>query len=168
MELGTIPKEPSVGLDTTLRAERVSATKWLSEIHLTGWDDYDAYWIPRGWAKEAPIKTQSRIDTPNGRGGLSPGENIVAGVAWAPNRGISKVEVELGEGTGWVEAELSEALSEDSWLQWKVVWNAVPGTYALRVRATDGEGHTQTEMARPPAPDGATGWHSRGVVVADA
>ncbi|NIR39294.1 MAG: molybdopterin-dependent oxidoreductase, partial [Actinobacteria bacterium] len=45
----------------------VSATKWLSEIELTGWDDFDGYWIPRGWAKEAPIKTQSRIDVPSER-----------------------------------------------------------------------------------------------------
>ena len=42
----------------------VSATKWLSQIELTTWDGFDGYWIPRGWAKEAPILTQSRIDTP--------------------------------------------------------------------------------------------------------
>ena len=145
----------------------VSATKWLSEINLTGWDDFDAYWIPRGWAKEAPIKTQSRIDTPTSRDQLSPGEIVVAGVAWAPPRGISKVEVELGENTGWVEAELSEALSENSWVQWKVPWIAESGIQRLRVRATDGDGDTQTEEVVPPAPDGATGWHTRNVSVAD-
>ena len=58
----------------------VSATKWLSEIHLTGWDDFDAYWIPRGWAKEAPIKTQSRIDTPASGERLSPGDTVVVQV----------------------------------------------------------------------------------------
>ena len=26
----------------------VSATKWLREIHLTTWDDFDGYWVPRG------------------------------------------------------------------------------------------------------------------------
>lgn len=146
----------------------VSATKWLSEINLTGWDDFDGYWIPRGWAKEAPIKTQSRIDTPTNRDRLSPGEVVVAGVAWAPTRGISKVEVELGENAGWVEAELSEALSENSWVQWKAPWIAEPGIQRLRVRATDGDGYTQTEEVVPPAPDGATGWHTRNVSVADA
>ena len=40
----------------------VSATKWLGEIELARLEDFDGYWIPRGWAKEAPIKTQSRID----------------------------------------------------------------------------------------------------------
>ena len=38
----------------------VSATKWLSDIELTTWEAFDGYWIPRGWAKEGPIKTQSR------------------------------------------------------------------------------------------------------------
>jgi hypothetical protein len=146
----------------------VSATKWLSEIELTGWDDFDAYWIPRGWAKEAPIKTQSRIDTPKGNDRLTPGANIVAGVAWAPPRGISKVEVQLGEEADWVEADLSEPLSENSWIQWKVSWDAAPGVHHLAVRATDGDGNLQTSTVRRPAPDGATGWHQRAVSVLEA
>ena len=44
----------------------VSATKWVEEIELTSWEGVDGYWVPRGWAKEAPIKTQSRIDHPAG------------------------------------------------------------------------------------------------------
>jgi DMSO/TMAO reductase YedYZ molybdopterin-dependent catalytic subunit len=42
----------------------VSATKWLEKIELTTWDAAEGYWIPRGWSREAPIKTQSRIDVP--------------------------------------------------------------------------------------------------------
>jgi DMSO/TMAO reductase YedYZ molybdopterin-dependent catalytic subunit len=144
----------------------VSATKWLSAIELTGWDDFDAYWIPRGWAKEAPIKTQSRIDTPQHRARLEPGARQVAGVAWAPHRGISRVEVRLGAGADWVEAELSEPLSDNSWRQWVVQWEATAGTYQIQVRATDGEGNVQTDELRPPAPDGATGWHTIEVDVA--
>lgn len=143
----------------------VSATKWLSEIELTGWDAFDAYWVPRGWAKEAPIKTQSRIDTPVRADQISPGERVVAGVAWAPTRGISKVEVQLGEGSPWVEAELSEPLSANSWVQWMVPWDAPAGRHVLTVRATDGNGDLQDETPRPPAPDGATGWHSIPVFV---
>jgi DMSO/TMAO reductase YedYZ molybdopterin-dependent catalytic subunit len=146
----------------------VSATKWLSEIELTGWDEFDAYWIPRGWAKEAPIKTQSRIDTPQLSERVSPGPRSVAGVAWAPNRGISLVELQIGEGGPWIETELSEPLSKDSWIQWRVDWDAQPGIYHLRVRATDGDGILQDETVRPPAPDGATGWHGRSVNVLDA
>jgi hypothetical protein len=85
----------------------------------------------------------------------------VAGVAWAPTRGISKVEVQLGEDADWVEAELSIPLSDDAWVQWKAEWaDPALGRHRLRVRATDGEGNTQTEEIRPPAPDGATGYHS--------
>ena len=146
----------------------VSATKWISEIELTTWDGFDAYWVPRGWAKEAPIKTQSRIDTPGDNERMAPGRHVVAGVAWAPTRGISTVEVQLGEGQPWIEAELSEPLSENAWVQWKVDWDAEEGRHMLRCRATDGEGNLQTEEIAPPAPDGATGWHDRRVVVESA
>jgi DMSO/TMAO reductase YedYZ molybdopterin-dependent catalytic subunit len=138
----------------------VSATKWLASIELTGWDEFDAYWIPRGWAKEAPIKTQSRIDTPAQNAAFEPGPRQVAGVAWAPYRGISKVEVRLGEGTDWVQARLSEPLSDNCWRQWVVDWDAPAGTHRLQVRATDGEGEVQTDQVQRPAPDGATGWHT--------
>lgn len=143
----------------------VSATKWLSELELTKWDSFDAYWVPRGWSKEAPIKTQSRIDTPPNGSSVSPGRTTVAGVAWAPTRGISKVEVQFGEGADWVEAEVSEPLSENAWVQWKVDWDASAGRHVVSCRATDGDGNLQTSEIRPPAPDGATGWHSRAINV---
>lgn len=138
----------------------VSATKWLASIELTGWDEFDAYWIPRGWAKEAPIKTQSRIDTPTQNAAFESGPRRVAGVAWAPHRGISKVEVRLGEDSDWVEARLSEPLSDNCWRQWVVDWDAPAGTHRLQVRATDGDGEVQTDQVARPAPDGATGWHT--------
>ena len=141
----------------------VSATKWLSELELTTWDGFDAYWVPRGWAKEAPVKTQSRIDTPRD-GRIAPGPRAIAGVAWAPHRGVDKVEVKIGNGP-WVDAELSTEISDNSWRQWKVDWDPQPGRYKLQVRATDGEGITQTDLRLPPAPDGATGWHTIDVTV---
>lgn len=143
----------------------VSATKWLSELNLTGWEEFDAYWIPRGWAKEAPIKTQSRIDTPRASDQVTAGTVAVAGVAWAPPRGISGVEVQLGDGAEWVEAELSESLSENSWIQWQTTWEATPGLHRITVRATDGNGDTQTSEVVTPAPNGATGWHSKSISV---
>ena len=146
----------------------VSATKWLAEIELTGWDEFDAYWVPRGWSKEAPIKTQSRIDTPRRGADITTGQRIVAGVAWAPHRGISMVEVQLGQNAEWTRAELSEALSEDTWVQWQVPWTPEPGRQLLTVRATDGNGDTQTDELAPPAPDGATGYHTISVDVSAA
>ncbi len=136
----------------------VSATKWLQEIHLTTWDGFDAYWIPRGWAKEAPIKTQSRIDTPRPASGLTAGVHPIAGVAWAPHLGIRRVEVQVDDGP-WIEAELSSPLSKDAWVQWRIDHDFRPGRHSIRVRATDATGEVQDEQRRPPAPDGATGWH---------
>ena len=141
----------------------VSATKWLSEINLTTWEGFDSYWVPRGWAKEGPIKTQSRIDVPRDRAEVSVGEMVaIAGVAWAPNKSIDRVEVQVGDNP-WVEAELSAELSTNSWRQWVYYWEATPGEHLIQVRATDGTGYTQTSDRRPPAPDGATGWHMRTV-----
>jgi DMSO/TMAO reductase YedYZ molybdopterin-dependent catalytic subunit len=144
----------------------VSATKWISEIELTRWDDFDAYWVPRGWAKEAPVKTQSRIDTPPSGSEVPPGSRQVAGVAWAPDRGIARVEVQLGDDGPWLEAGLSEPLSDSSWRQWAIEWDAPLGTHRIRVRATDGEDEVQTEAIVPPAPNGATGWHTIEITVA--
>ena len=135
----------------------VSATKWLAEVEFAGWDDFDAYWIPRGWAKEAPIKTQSRIDTPQ-PGSIAAGPNVIAGVAWAQNRGVDKVEVRVGDGP-WMEANLPEELSIDSWRQWYLEHDFAPGRYQISVRATDSTGETQTAEIQEARPDGATGYH---------
>ncbi|MGI9624394.1 MAG: molybdopterin-dependent oxidoreductase, partial [Acidimicrobiales bacterium] len=137
----------------------VSATKWLSEVELTTWEDFDGYWIPRGWGKEGPIKTQSRIDVPRDGQEIPAGPAMIAGVAWAPHRSVETVEIQIDDGE-WIQTELSEELSTNSWRQWMVEWDAVPGEHFVSVRATDGDGVTQTDELRPPAPDGATGHHN--------
>ncbi len=137
----------------------VSATKWLSEIELTTLDAFDGYWVPLGWAKEAPILTQSRIDTPRNGARLTAGETVpIAGVAWAPDRGVQRVEVAIdGE---WQEAETSDPLNDATWVQWKLPW-IVPagGRHEIQVRATDGNGEVQTADVTSPRPDGARGHH---------
>jgi DMSO/TMAO reductase YedYZ molybdopterin-dependent catalytic subunit len=143
----------------------VSATKWLKEIEITTLEAFDGYWIPLGWAKEAPILTQSRIDVPRNGATVTPGTNAVAGVAWAPDRGISAVEVRIDEGE-WQHAELSDPLAPAAWVQWKLAWDATPGSHRIEVRATDGEGVVQTDERTPPAPDGARGHHRISVTVA--
>ncbi len=138
----------------------VSATKWLSEIELTSWEDFNGYWIPRGWAKLGPIKTMSRIDYPRNNEQVPGSPAIVAGVAWAPTLGIERVEVSINNGD-WIEAELSDVLSDKSWVQWKIETVLEPGRHIAKVRATDGTGFTQVEDRVPPRPDGATGYHGR-------
>ncbi|WP_173077258.1 molybdopterin-dependent oxidoreductase [Phytohabitans rumicis] len=142
----------------------VSACKWVVELELTSFADFDAYWVPRGWSAQAPIKTQSRIDTPRSRNNLTPGPITVAGVAWAQHRGIARVEVRVDDGP-WQEATLARTVSVDTWVQWSWRWDATSGAHRLQVRATDSTGATQPEEENPPAPDGATGWHSVDVEV---
>ncbi len=143
----------------------VSATKWLSELELSTLDGFDAYWVPRGWAKEAPIKTSARIDVPRARQQVPAGRQVVAGVAWAPTRGISRVEVQVDDGP-WLPADLGPELAADTWRQWTLAWDATPGEHVLRVRASDGAGEVQDAVDRPPPPNGATGLHRISVGVA--
>jgi DMSO/TMAO reductase YedYZ molybdopterin-dependent catalytic subunit len=135
----------------------VSATKWLEEIELTRFADFDAYWVRLDWAPPGPIKLQSRIDVP--KDVVTAGDVTVAGVAWAQNRGISAVEVRVDEGR-WERAELAEALGADTWRQWRWTWDAEPGKHTLQVRATGGDGEVQTSQRAEPFPSGATGWHT--------
>jgi DMSO/TMAO reductase YedYZ molybdopterin-dependent catalytic subunit len=137
----------------------VSATKWLSEIELTTRDAVDGYWVPLGWAKDAPILTQSRIDVPTSGGRVPVGHVDIAGVAWAPDRGIERVEVRIDDGD-WQAARISRPISAATWVQWTFGWTAPAGRHTVEVRATDGTGEVQTDQQTTPAPDGARG-HDR-------
>ena len=88
----------------------------------------------------------------------------VAGVAWAMDRAISKVEVRVDDGE-WTPATLTAPLGPQTWLQWRFTWPAVAGRHTLWVRATDGEGVVQEERVTRPDPDGARGYHSVSVQV---
>ncbi|WP_234312831.1 sulfite oxidase [Streptomyces seoulensis] len=137
----------------------VSACKWIQDIELTTFDSYDPYWVKRGWARKAPIKTQSRIDTPKPFARPKSGTVMVAGVAWAQHRGIDKVEVRVDDGP-WQEAHLAAEDTRDTWRQWSYPWQATKGSHTLTVRATDRTGSVQTEKRARTIPDGASGWHS--------
>ncbi|WP_328911325.1 molybdopterin-dependent oxidoreductase [Streptomyces sp. NBC_00234] len=137
----------------------VSACKWIKDIELTTFDDYDAYWVKRSWSREAPVKTQSRIDTPRPFASPTAGTVPVAGVAWAQHRGIARVEVRV-DGGAWQTARLAAEDSRDTWRQWVWEWPATTGSHTLEVRATDRTGATQTDERVGTVPDGATGWHS--------
>jgi DMSO/TMAO reductase YedYZ molybdopterin-dependent catalytic subunit len=143
----------------------VSATKWLTELQLTRFDQFEAFWIPRGWAAKAPILTQSRIDVPRARATVAAGRVPVAGVAWAPDRGIGGVEVRI-DGGAWAPATISTPISAATWVQWLYPWDAALGSHEIEVRAIDGAGEVQTDARSNPAPDGARGHHRVTVTVA--
>jgi|tagenome__1003787_1003787.scaffolds.fasta_scaffold20937627_1 DMSO/TMAO reductase YedYZ molybdopterin-dependent catalytic subunit len=137
----------------------VSATKWLVDLELSTFDAFDPYWVRRGWDREAPIKTSSRIDTPRPLSTIKAGRVMVAGVAWAQHRGISAVEVRV-DGGSWHAATLSASDNVEVWRQWAWEWDASAGSHTLQVRATDADGRLQVERRAAPFPSGSTGWQS--------
>jgi DMSO/TMAO reductase YedYZ molybdopterin-dependent catalytic subunit len=145
----------------------IGSTKWLTELEVTTFDAFDQYWVRRGYADRAPIKTMARIDTPRSLARIQPGPTAVAGVAWAQTRGIEGVEVRIDDGE-FAPAELAQALNDDTWRQWRFAWDATPGRHTLTARATDGTGEVQTEERTDVLPDGASGWMSLVVLVDEA
>lgn len=142
----------------------VSATKWVVDMELTTFADKQGYWIPRGWSMKAPIKTQSRIDSPRDGADLAKGRNTIAGIAWAQTIGIRAVEVRVDDGE-WQPAELAAEVDVNTWRMWRVRVDLPSGQHRIQVRATDANGYTQTDAPAPPAPNGATGWHTISVTV---
>jgi DMSO/TMAO reductase YedYZ molybdopterin-dependent catalytic subunit len=142
----------------------VSATKWVTRLTLSTFARQQAYWTQRGYSAKAPIKTESRIDVPKPLAQVKAGQVTVAGVAWAPHKGIEAVEVSADDGP-WHQARLAAADGIDTWRQWRWDWDAAPGLHQLRVRAIDQTGATQTARRAGPVPNGASGWDSTVVTV---
>lgn len=126
--------------------------KWLESIEVVD-RPYTGYWERRGWIKAAIVQTGSRVDA------VQEGEGswVVAGVAFAGDRGIARVECSLDAGATWLTAELEPPLSGLTWRRWKLPI-AAGGADEVLVRATDGAGAVQTSAVAPPHPSGATGY----------
>jgi DMSO/TMAO reductase YedYZ molybdopterin-dependent catalytic subunit len=142
----------------------VSATKWVTDINVTTFAGNYAYWAQRGWSQQAPIKTESRIDVPNGESQIRPGRTAVAGVAWAQHKGIEAVEVRVDQGR-WNQARLATVPGLDTWRQWVWEWDATRGNHVIEARATDKTGYTQTTVQAQPEPNGASGYPSVAITV---
>jgi hypothetical protein len=142
----------------------VSATKWVTDINVTTFAGNFAYWAQRGWTQQAPIKTESRIDVPNGQSQIKPGRTAVAGVAWAQHKGIEAVEVRVDQGP-WNQARLAAVPGLDTWRQWVWEWDATSGNHVIEARATDKTGYTQTAVQAQPEPNGASGYPSVALTV---
>lgn len=143
----------------------VSACKWLVDMEVTTYAAKQAYWVPRGYSAKAPIKLESRIDTPTSGSRLRAGTVAVAGVAWHQHVGIRAVEVSVDGGL-WQPADLAAVESADTWRLWRWEWQATPGHHQLRVRATDSAGEMQTSRSSGILPNGPTGLPEVQVTVA--
>jgi DMSO/TMAO reductase YedYZ molybdopterin-dependent catalytic subunit len=132
--------------------------KWLQRLEVTRFERARDYWERKGWPRRvAEVRTQSRIDVPRTGSSIARGKSTVAGVAWSPPRGITKVELSI-DGGPWRSCQLAEELSPNTWRQWRFDWDATEGQHTLRVRAWSPDG-VQEERRAPPFPDGATGHH---------
>ncbi len=138
----------------------IKNVKWLERIEVIS-DDYEGYWQQKGWTSVGQVKTESQIRVPGDKAVVPAGRADLKGLAFAGDRGISKVEVSLDNGKTWQIAtiEANPSPQELSWVLWRLPWRPTQGTYTLVVRATDGTGAVQTNQIAPPLPDGASGWH---------
>ena len=133
--------------------------KWVTSVEVVD-RPYQGFWEQRGWNKLALVKTGSRLDTPLA-GKTVRGAVPIAGVAFAGDREVSRVEVSTDGGRSWQEAHLETALSRYTWRRWLFEWGASgTGRSNLVVRAYDGRGAVQASLVTPPHPDGATGYES--------
>jgi hypothetical protein len=116
----------------------------------------------RSWSRQAIVKTMTRIDTPAPGAVLPPGQHRIAGIAYAGDRGVDRVEYSADGGASWTLAEFLEPPpGRDVWVRWQGLFTLRAGAEATLVaRATDGTGVLQVEAFSLPQPDGGSGWHS--------
>ncbi|MBU6424280.1 MAG: molybdopterin-dependent oxidoreductase [Chloroflexi bacterium] len=139
--------------------------KWLTRIEVVTYE-YQGYWQQRGWSNVATYNTHVRIDVPIAAARPEGGRVTVAGIAFAGNRGISRVQLSTDGGKTWSDAVLESPVGREAWRRWRYDWAAAAGRYRVVARATDGQGEVQTSVQRPPFPNGATGYHAVDVTVA--
>jgi DMSO/TMAO reductase YedYZ molybdopterin-dependent catalytic subunit len=132
--------------------------KWLAGIRAMT-REYAGWYEQRNWNPVGIVKTMSRIDTPADGASLLPGDQQVAGIAYAGDRGVKLVEISLDNGNSWRPTTFIEPMAdEDTMVRWQTTFGMPPsGSVSISVRATDGTGAVQTDEFVLPQPDGASG-----------
>lgn len=130
--------------------------KWVTRIELVA-EDFKGYWQQRGWSDTARVHTMSRVDVPADHATVSAGPLVIAGIAFAGDRGIRRVQVSLDEGVTWHDALLHPPLGPLTWRLWRYDADLRPGQRSVFVQATDGQGRVQWPLPQDTVPDGATG-----------
>ncbi len=137
----------------------IKNVKWLREIEVSA-VDYRGFWQERGWSESGVINVISIIDTPRGQTSLDDQRSVeIGGIAFAGNRGISKVEIQI-DYQPWQSVNLEEYNPALVWQRWQHNWQPAPGTHQIQVRATDMSGMLQDATRRDPHPDGLTGYQT--------
>jgi hypothetical protein len=138
--------------------------KWITGVEVVG-EYQPGYWVERGWSREAVMNAWSFIDTIAVDSLIEDGDQQllpIGGIAFAGDRGISQVEVQVDDGP-WEQAQIREPLSSTTWVIWRYEWPFQEGEHTFAVRCTDGNGDLQVTEPNDPRPDGSTGVHTRTV-----
>jgi DMSO/TMAO reductase YedYZ molybdopterin-dependent catalytic subunit len=138
--------------------------KWLTQLTVSA-KDYTGYWEGAGWSREARVKMTSRIDTPLDGDTLRARPTAIAGVAFAADRGVSRVDVSVDGGKTWQVATLRRPLGDLTWVLWELPWTPASGIYTIVVRCIDLQGYVQSPVNADTLPDGASGYHNIQVAV---
>jgi len=142
--------------------------KWLDSITVVD-QESGGYWEQQGWDHNAVVKTMSRFDVPADGDIAKLGPVLLAGVAFAGSRGISKVEYSPDGGKTWTEAPFQPPLSPLTWVLWQSQWTPPKeGAYTLQVRATDNTGALQTSAQAASYTSGSSGYHTVRIAVGKA
>lgn len=140
--------------------------KWLAGIRALD-QSYVDWYQQRGWTRDGIVKTMSRIDLPVDGASLPPGQQRVAGIAYAGDRGINQVEISADGGSTWRTASILEPpAGQDTIVRWEAMFPMAGSPCTLVVRATDGTGVVQPDDFGLPAPDG--GWGQDSITVQPA
>lgn len=124
-------------------AEEALFSAWNTESYVLIGSDYK----PEGQAK-GPVVTSQVVKSAlelAWSAELKAGSRTVRGRSWSGQGRIARVEYSLDGGKTWLQARLGEPNIEKAWVRWDFAWDARPGEYKIRVRATDDKGNTQPD-----------------------
>ncbi len=134
----------------------VANVKWVGRLEVseqplyTPWNTENYVFIGPDYAPVPPAKgpvlttqsPKSAFELP-WDGELPSGRRTIRGRSWSPFGKISRVEYSVDRGITWQTATLREPNISRAWVRWDFEWDAMPGSYSLRARATDEQGNRQ-------------------------
>ena len=133
----------------------VASVKWLRAMRVIdqsypGYFQTTKYTVDRagGGGKRrvviGPGVVKSEILHPAAGATLGRGSNRIAGIAWAGEQRVTRVDVSTDGGRTWHAAHLKGLQQPYSWCQWECLWTVTaPGDYTLMARAHNETGESQ-------------------------
>lgn len=137
-----------------------NSVKWLGRIEVSS----QPFWVKNtttsyvligdAWPREqyapadgAPITTlnvKSTLALPSSTT-VGAGEVVLRGFAYSPHGRIVRVDWSADDGAASGRARILDPVLPLAWVRFEFVWNAVPGSHGITVRATDEHGNTQPD-----------------------